>query len=220
MNIAHSLLAAAVVAASILSTPMVARADVSAGFNAGSTGAGLELSVPLSNHLDLRAKTGNGSVNATIDAAGNPYAGNLKLSNQTLILDIHPGTSAFVISAGAFNDGNVITAVGQPQNGTVTINGQTYTISQAGTVSASASWNSLVPYFGIGFGPTHHRAGLGLEVGAAFQGAPNVDVTATGTLATDPAFQQNLTQAKQQIQDTLSKFNVYPVIDLRYTIGI
>lgn len=202
------------------SLPLAARADVSAGFGAGSTGAGINVTVPVSSRLDVRAKTGNGSLHATITADGQPYQGNFNLSNQTLILDVHPTSSAFVVSVGAFANGNTISATGQSQNGSITINGQTYTTGEAGTVTASAAWSNVTPYLGIGFAPSQHRAGLGLEAGAAFQGAPNVGVTATGSMATDPAFRQNLNRAQQKIAQALAKFNVYPVLDLRYTFKV
>lgn len=204
----------------LLASPAAALADTNVGLVGSSTGAGVSVTVPVSPLADVRVQTGNGSINATITAGGNPYNGTLKLSNQSLIVDFHPARNAFIISGGAFNNGNTVSAVGQSQNGTITINGQTYTVNEAGTVSATASWGNAAPYVGLGFAPMNHHSGFALDAGAAFQGAPSVVLTSSGSLANDPAFQQNLNQAKDQIRQALQKFNVFPVITLRYSFNV
>jgi hypothetical protein len=66
---------------------------------------------------------------------------------------------------------------------------------------------------GFGFSPVH--GGFGFDLGAAFQGNAMATVTSNivGVTAADYA------AAVTQIQKTLNGYTVYPVVNIRYTIG-
>lgn len=48
-----------------------------------------------------------------------------------------------------------------------------------------------------------------------FQGSPRVsDLRSTGTLANDPLFRAELERERQEIEDDIDQFKIYPVIQL------
>ena len=58
--------------------------------------------------------------------------------------------------------------------------------------------------------------GFLFEIGAMFQGSPNVGLTASGPIANDPGFQNDLNQEKQNIEDEVDSFTVYPLIAIGF----
>jgi hypothetical protein len=53
-----------------------------------------------------------------------------------------------------------------------------------------------------------------------FTGSPQVDLTATGgTLSNDPNFQTQLAQEEQNLQDEISDYEVYPVVQAGLTFS-
>ena len=50
-----------------------------------------------------------------------------------------------------------------------------------------------------------------------FVGAPEVDLTATGPVASDPGFQQDLAEEEQKVSDDLEPFKYYPIVSLGLT---
>lgn len=49
-----------------------------------------------------------------------------------------------------------------------------------------------------------------------FQGIPNVELTASGPIASIPTFQDDLNQEKQNIEDDVDSFTVYPMIAIGF----
>ena len=85
--------------------------------------------------------------------------------------------------------------VGTPSgSGTFTINGNTYTRAQVGTLSTTSKFPGAMPCLGLGFGTPANRGGrvkFLFDLGAAI-GKPTVALTSTGaasnaTLQADPA---------------------------------
>jgi hypothetical protein len=56
--------------------------------------------------------------------------------------------------------------------------------------------------------------GFYCDFGVAFTESPDVSLAANGTLAANPAFQANLAQERQKIEDDLEPFEFYPVLSL------
>ena len=63
--------------------------------------------------------------------------------------------------------------------------------------------------------------GFFVDIGAAYQGEPELELVATGNATTLPGFNQNLEQERQAIEEDLGKyFKFYPVISVGISIGI
>src|SRR5262249_31270616 len=123
------------------------------------------------------------------------YDVHLKFKAVDALLDFYPskrGTMHF--TAGLLTNPATITGDGKPSAaGTFTINKNTYTSAQVGTLRATAKFPSASPYVGLGFGTPANRGGrvtflfdLGVGIGKA-----RLKLTSTGA-ATDPALQSDL----------------------------
>jgi hypothetical protein len=190
--------------------PLAASADTGlvVGGVAGTTGFGASLGYVLPGGIVVRAQSGNFTINPNFNSNGNAYAGHLQLSNILIDGELHPGGKTFYVAAGGFLNHNVVTA--STTSTGVTIGNTNY---GAGTANARVTWQNFAPYVGFGFSPVH--GGFGFDLGAAFQGNAMATVTSNivGVTAADYA------AAVTQIQKTLNGYTVYPVVNIRYTIG-
>lgn len=72
----------------------------------------------------------------------------------------------------------------------------------------------MAPYVGIGWGNAFGRSrrwGFVTDLGVAFTGSPDVALSATGTLASDPGFRADLAREEADLEDDLEDFKIYPV---------
>ena len=96
-----------------------------------------------------------------------------------------------------------------------------YTGSAAGTVRGEFDYSSSAPYVSFGFAGRGRGIGLSLDTGAALLGEPKLTLTANGTQATNPTFQQNLLAEQQKDQDKANKYmKILPLVQLGIRIGI
>ncbi len=206
----------AVLAATIASIGAASAGQFDTGLTGGTLGVGPQIGmVIVPNKLDARLNFGylHYSYNTTSD--GVYYDGHLKLQNVGLLGDWHPMGGAFRLTAGLFYNDNKFDLTGQPSGGTYTINGNTYTAAQAGTVTASVDFNSVAPYVGFGWGDNSDGAGLHFtsDFGVMYQGTPSAHVTATGAAA-NPALASDVQAAQAKLQSDLNNFKWYPVVQV------
>ncbi len=156
-------------------------ADVGVLLKAGTLGAGLDVSVGMSESLGLRLQANALSYDKDITESDVDYNADFDLKSAGLLLDWHPFSGVFRVSAGAYWNGNEATAVGRPTGGTYEINGVTYPSAAVGSLNGQIDFESVAPYFGIGFGSAP-KAGRGMtfsfDLGVLYQGEPNVGLTA------------------------------------------
>ena len=82
-------------------------------------------------------------------------------------------------------------------------------------------FKSTAPYFGVGWGnATNGRFGLALDLGVVLQGIPQVSLTATGLVSSDPNFVQELNREVQELENDISAFKYYPVISLGQSMNL
>lgn len=190
----------------------------SAGVNISTLGLGIQANQMVTDKIAIRGGWNHFDYKKSFSSSGVDYDGKLKLDNYTLVADFYPNTKgSFHYSAGLLFNNNKVNADGKPQAGaTFTINGTSYTVSQVQSVNGDASFNSVCPYIGIGWGKPAAKGNVQFtfEVGAVFEGKPSVNLTANTTLI-GPAlttFQNNLDAQKAKLQDDLNKLQVYPVV--------
>jgi hypothetical protein len=136
------------------------------------------------------------------------YLGDLSLLSVSLLADYYPFENHFRISAGGLlnlNEGDLTLT---PLK-TYTIGGSIYTPEELGTVSAKVKMNMFSPYLGIGYGNEAVGRGVSFsfDIGAIYQGNPEVDMSAVGYL--EPSAEQDYI-----IEDNLSWFKWYPVVSI------
>lgn len=76
-----------------------------------------------------------------------------------------------------------------------------------GVIDASLKWNSLRPYFGIGWGRAfpNHRISFGFDMGVYYMGSPKLDVSYEGFLETT-----NLDTELKKVETNAKGYAYYP----------
>jgi len=188
------------------------------GLSVGSPGVGVTLGRSVNGHFGARV-TGNffeyrddfRETDVTYDAA-------LKLRSVQALLDFHPFRSAFRLSAGVVLNDNRVEGTALPNAGTLTINGRRYASEDVGTLTARGDIGErkVASYAGLGFGRSSGRSRVFfmLDLGVVFQGTPHVGLSATGPIASDAGFQNDLAAEVLDVNRDLDEpyFQYYPVI--------
>jgi hypothetical protein len=183
-------------------------------------GLGVGLTHSFSPALGLRVGYNGYNYNRNFTEDGTSYNGTLKLSSVELLADYRPFANGFTVSAGLLYNQNKITANASAGNGSVTINGTTYTGTSPSAQFESSHSPELSPYLGLGWNSNPaNRAGAGLNVrlGVIHQNLKGNLTTSgisdpNGTLASDQA------SAEQTINNQAARGSWYPVVgvDLTY----
>ncbi|HEY7888277.1 MAG TPA: hypothetical protein VIC29_08640 [Steroidobacteraceae bacterium] len=122
------------------------------------------------------------NINHNIDTSDVNYEGRLKLRTVTGLLDWYVLGGGFHLTAGVAGNGAKLDVVGEPSQGTYTIDGRTYSSAQVGSLSGELKFgNSVSPYLGFGWGNPageNGRVHFLFDVGATYGGAPTVSLIA------------------------------------------
>ncbi len=191
-------------------------ADVGVLLKAGTLGAGLDVSVGMSESLGLRLQANALSYEDDFTESDVDYSGDIDLKSAGLLLDWHPFSGVFRVSAGAYWNGNEATAVGRPTGGFYEINGTTYASAEIGSLNGQVDFPSVAPYLGLGFGSAP-KAGSGLsfsfDVGVLYQQEANVALSvACGTTVRCAQLQSDVAAEAVSLQDDLKDYKFYPVV--------
>ena len=84
------------------------------------------------------------------------------------------------------------------------IGGVEYPWSGIDTLSGGVEIDNIAPYVGIGWGNPltgDKRWGFTCDFGVAFAGSPDVALSATGAVASDPVFHANQERERRDIED-------------------
>ncbi len=199
------------------STGLADPGDVALGIKAGTLGAGLEGTVGLLPRLNLRAGANAFSFDFDTTTSDVDYELRTDLLSFPIVLDWHPfETSAFRFTGGVLLNYNEADFEGSSQN-SYTIGDTTYTADQLGKITGKVDFNKIAPYVGIGWGNAVGKSGrwsFSCDVGVVFQGKAKVDMFASGPIASDPNFQEDLAREKKELKDELEDYQYYPVVSL------
>lgn len=212
----------ALAAASILALAAApARAQVSVGVHAATTGFGPDVEYRLSDHFSVRGAADWLDFRMSHDYDSVHYSGRLKLGTGSAFLDWHPWANAFFFSGGAyFGDRNVTLSAVPATN--VTIGGVSFTPAQVGRLDGKIKMDQAAPFAGLGFDSSHGAIarGFGFKgvVGVAFSGKPSVSLASTGGVFTGQALlNQAIAQEQANIADKAGFLQYYPVVQAGVT---
>ena len=201
----------------LLILPIQAQAVVGVTAKGGTTGLGGDVTVPLiSNWLNLRSGYNFGELRPSVTEAGIKYKGDIHLESVPILLDLHPFHGGFRITGGVFYNKNEMDLSAFLASGSEFGGG---TVPVDTSLNANVSWSKeFAPYLGIGWGNAADdntldlpiALGFSLDIGAFYQGSPNVFLTESSGLAS-PA---DIAAEQAQIEEDLSSFKFYPVITL------
>jgi len=195
-----------------------AQAEVAVTGDLGSTGLGAHISVPIQPNLNARFGLNYLNYSYSSSTTDVDYDYKLKLNTFDALLDYFPMDGGFRVSTGIVYNGNKIDVVGKPTaTGTYTLNGNTYTAANAGTINGNIDFRKVAPYLGIGWGNANKEKGWGFsgDLGVLFQGSPNTTLTNSGCTATAALCSQlasDVAVEQVKLADDVSSFKAYPVL--------
>lgn len=219
--------AAAALAFGCLAAPVTSPAatpDLGMAVRAGTLGAGLELDLGLSPAFGMRIGFAGFNIDHNIDTSDVDYDGRLKLRTVTGLLDWYVLSGGFHLTAGVAGNDTKLDVVGRPSRGTYTIDGNTYSSSQLGSLSGQLKFgDSVSPYLGFGWGNPageSSRVHFLFDVGAIYGGAPTVTLSAqcgpaapTGSSVCSQA-QSDVVSEEAKLRHKADILRWYPVVSL------
>lgn len=184
------------------------------GARAGTGGVGAEVGVRIVPTIVVRGIVQGYDQDYNQTISGIAYRGKGTLSSFGAQVDFRPPVLPFYATAGIFSNNNGFDFTATP-TGNVNIGGVVYAGNQVGNLTSKAKFDDVAYFGGLGL-----KLGLGpieaaLEGGIYYQGDPVVAFSATGPLATNPAFQADLNREKAKIVDKLDEAKYWPMITLQ-----
>ena len=186
----------------------------------GTMGIGADVALSLHPRITVRAGGNFFPIDFDITASDVSYSFDLPSPQLMLVADVML-LGPFRLTGGVRFLGNDLeaTATLAPTE-TVDIGASTYTGAEVGSLIGVIGANKLAPYVGIGIGNVARRGfGFFLDLGVAFQGAPEVTLDATGPIADVVSFQTDLDQEIASFEDDIDLYQYYPVVSLGFSIG-
>lgn len=189
--------------------------SLAVGVSGGTLGIGPEISWRFSEHAGLRASGGFFDASRNDELDDIEYDGDLKLNSFGAMLDWYPFGGGFRLSAGARINNNEIDLEGTPTT-TVEIGDEEFTPAEIGTLSGTVKTKNLAPAFSLGYGAKLARGlAFTFELGVMMQGSPRIEnLTATGLLAEDQDFLDQLALEEQRAEEDADDFKLWPIIQL------
>lgn len=186
------------------------------GVKLSTFGPGVELVGALSDKLHLRLGGNSMGIKYTysdLDLEVKASA-EVRLQDVSLLLNYQLARVLF-ISGGFIYNNNEIKLIGFP-TGSIIIGDITAGPDDGSTLTARIRPGSRInPYAGIGIGRSLSKNGVvsfALELGAAFQGSPTVELVGTGNLD-DIGTEEN----RQLLEENIAFYNIHPVVSFQLT---
>ncbi len=202
--------------------PVMSQASNFAGYGkVGTNGFGLGAATSVNNNLGLRVGFDTFKFATTQKDANGDYGIDFKLLNVSGLADWYPWAGKFRTTVGAVYNGNKASLTAKPTAGTYTFNGQTYSSADVGSFSGDMTFNSFVPYLGLGWGnpaAQDKQWGMTMDVGLLIQGAPKISNTVTCGTATNPTvcaqMKSDVAAGATKLEGELKQFKLLPVVSV------
>jgi hypothetical protein len=180
------------------------------GGRVGLLGVGVEYSYRLNDRITVRGGLNGSGLSFDETESGIAYTFDLDFDSLYAGVDIHPLKGKFRVSVGALQNDNGLSATGLlVQN--VTVGDTTYQASDVGSLYGRIGFDSMAPYLGFGWDWLHDKkVGLALDIGVLSQGSPTVTLGATGPIADNPDFIEDLATERAELQQSLDDLDLYP----------
>lgn len=201
-------------------------------------GLGLSVGAPLGDRFNLRGVYHGYTHDEEIEEDDGNYQAEIRLKTFGAMVDYHPFQGSFRLTAGLKSNGNEINLTGVANDSNEFEVGDCSYNSNPGDplrVNGAVDFRSTAPYLGIGWGGNLNAEpgfyGI-FDIGVMFSGAPRADLNARGSAtvsgnpenaangcgapgtpvnaATDPAFQQELQDAENEVNEDAKDFKLWP----------
>ena len=218
MNTQLSIVYGIATLAAVAATPVTAQdSRWSVGLTGGTLGIGPQVAFRPTPLFGVRANAGFLSVSRDEEVDDIDYDGELDLNSYGAMLDWFPTGGGFRISLGGRVNNTEIGLVGSP-NTNVTVGNTTYTPQQIGRLSGTVTTDEFAPMLTLGYGGTLGEGfTIGAEIGVLWQGEPEItNLRATGLLASAPQLQTDIEREEREIEDELSDYDVWPILQVEF----
>ena len=204
-------------------------AQVALGAKASTLGGGVELTLGISPQINTRIGANAFSYSDRREVSQIEYDAEANLRTGTLFLDWHPGGRGFRLTGGlVYNDTQVEGRSIAPPSGTYDIGGVPVPVSLVGTLDATAEFDQLVPYAGIGWGnavASNKKVGFFVDLGVVFSGEADVTliprIPADSPINSTPGAREVLDvllrREEQDLEEDASEYDLYPVVAIGFT---
>ena len=209
-----------------------------AAFSASTLGFGVQVARPVTSKSAVRGGFNFFNYNRAFGRDGTTYTGQLRLRSFSLQYDQYLVAGLHVSGGALIWNGNKGDAtVSAPGGQIFTLGGVKYFSDPASPVSGSSAlrFKKAAPMALIGYGnlPSKGRIAYSVDAGVVFQGSPRATLSLAGNaciiggggaglapcpnVATILGFQSSLAAEQAMLNEDLSPFKYYPVI--QFTIG-
>lgn len=197
--------------------------DVSLGVKGGTLGGGVEVGIDLSDYFALRGGVNYVSFDVDATISKIDYTFEPEFFNGSLLVDWHPFTNAFRVTAGAYLNNNTVDVNGTYRKDLIPEEFKRYAdLVDLAHVKGTVDYNTFAPYVGLGW--TSNKTGKGwgvnIDLGVMFQGAPKVSdlyIDDPWGIGDNSAVSTFLEEERLEIQDELDKYEYYPVASIELT---
>lgn len=194
------------------------------GVTLGTSGIGFEVTKPFTDKVRGRLKLSFLDYDYEGEEDDIEYDFNFKNNTAGLILDWHPFAGRFHLSMGVMNTAMEIGLKSQSQ-GSYNIGGTKY-IGDV-KLDGNIEFAPVSPYLGLGWNTKVANTGINFtaEIGVLMVGSPKVSINATGSaeeeggpkidnVQRNPEFQEKLEKERQELEDDLKDFKIWPGINI------
>lgn len=202
------------------------------GLHGSTLGLGANVEFDISESFSARAMFSQFGLDYEETESGNEYTGDLDLQSIGLLADWRPLPGGLRVTGGVFLNNNEVSASARTTGAgdTLDIGGTDYPDAR---IDMLLDFQSIAPYFGVGWSSGYGRTGLGFAVdaGLLYQGSPRISgsgmagdcsfqvsdsgtATVTGTCNAPDNLLSNLQMEHSDLTDELEDFTWYPVLSL------
>lgn len=182
----------------------------------GSIGAGIEGYYHFDDQFALRLGLNTYKFTGTRIVDDIDYDYDLKMRSGGLMLDIFPRGKRFYLTGGIIVNGNSFEGDARIVD-SITIGRTTYAAADVGEFGGKLDFQPIAPYVGLGWRWRNNQRGLnlGVEAGLMFHGQGDVTLRATGPIADDPDFIDDVEREVDEVEDQLGIAKLFPVVEGR-----
>jgi hypothetical protein len=192
---------------------------VGGGLRVGTPGIGLELESLVTERFGIRGVVGGGSVSYDWDESGIRYDGKFRFGTGFLLADWHPYASGFRLTGGLAYNNQRFVGAGRLGNGTININGTSYSSAQVGSLDGRATLSRASPYLGVGWGltpRTRSRLYFSADLGVMYQRPSATLMGHCGPALPAILCAHDLRAEEAEFRDAADDLRLYPVISVGF----
>lgn len=211
-------LASALVALLLVGPSAAAAQGVSVGPKFGSTGLGGDLVLSLAPKLSLKGGIGFLPFEFDLDMGGQTYTVEPPPMLVTGAVDIRVAGPVRIM-AGLLYRSDDTRFAGDLDGDPVEIGDETF--ARTGRLEGALVAAQTAPFVGMGLGSLGPRGfHMYVDLGLAFAGEPDVELTGSGPITEEPNFEQELEKERLSIlADTEDYYRFWPVFNVGFRFG-